>query len=96
MLLTTEPTITIDFLIQVGLVLMALWAFVKVVGEVIEAVNKRHDREQKWDEYAKNLEEERNKIYEKYDKRFDEVEQQIADNSTDPRLLYLQRVCRQF
>ncbi len=78
-----DQTITLDFLIQAGLVLLGLWAFVKTVGEMIEAVNKRHDREQKWDEYAKNLEEERNKIYEKYDKRFDEVEDRIDTNHAE-------------
>lgn len=78
-----EQTITLDLLVQFGLVIMGLWAFFKVVGEVIEAVNKRHDREQQWDDYAKNLEEERNKIYEKYDKRFDEVEERIDTNHAE-------------
>lgn len=83
MLLSTDQTITIEFFVQVGLVMIGLWGFVKVVCEMIEAVNKRHDREQKWDEYAKNLEEERNKIYEKYDKRFDEVEARIDENHVE-------------
>ena len=78
-----EQTITLDLLVQFGLVIMGLWAVFKVVGEVIEAVNKRHDREQQWDDYAKNLEEERNKIYEKYDKRFDEVEERIDTNHAE-------------
>ena len=75
-----EQTITLDLLVQFGLVIMGLWAFFKVVGEVIEAVNKRHDREQQWDGYAKNLQEERDKIYEKYDNRLKEIEDKIDDN----------------
>ncbi len=76
-------TITIDFLVQAGLVLLGLWAFVKAVGEMIEAVTKRHDREQKWDEYAKNLDTEREKIYDKYDSRLEEIEKQIDKNHTE-------------
>ncbi len=76
-------TITIDFLVQAGLVLLGLWAFVKAVGEMIEAVTKRHDREQRWDDYAKNLDTEREKIYDKYDSRLEEIEKQIDKNHTE-------------
>ena len=72
--------ITIDFLIQAAVCLLGLWGFAKAVGEVVEAVNKRHDREQKWDDYANNLQEERDKIYEKYDNRLKEIEEKIDDN----------------
>ena len=82
-LLAAEQMITIDFIVKAGLLFVGFWGFLKVVLEVIEVINKRHDREQKWDDYSKNLEKERNKIYEKYDERLYEVEKQIADNSTD-------------
>lgn len=72
--------ITIDFLVQAAICLLGLWGFVKAVAEMIEAVNKRHDREQKWDDYAKNLNEERDKIYEKYDGRLKEIEDKMDDN----------------
>lgn len=62
---------------------MGLWAFFKVVGEVIDAVNKRHDKEQEWDSYAENLEKERNKIYEKYDNRLSEIEDRIDTNHAE-------------
>lgn len=75
--------ITIDFLIQAAVCLLGLWGFAKAVGEVIEAVNKRHDREQKWDDYANNLQEERDKIYEKYDNRLKEIEDKIDDNYSE-------------
>lgn len=82
-LLAAEQTITIDFIVKAGLTFIGFWGFLKVVLEVVEAINKRHDREQKWDDYSENLEKERNKIYEKYDERLYEVEKQIANNSTD-------------
>ena len=82
-LLAAEQTITIDFIVKAGLAFIGFWGFIKVVLEVVEVINKRHDREQKWDEYSENLEKERNKIYEKYDERLYEVEKQIANNSTD-------------
>ena len=82
-LLAAEQTITIDFIVKAGLAFIGFWGFLKVVLEVVEAINKRHDREQKWDDYSENLEKERNKIYEKYDERLYEVEKQIASNSTD-------------
>ena len=82
-LLAAEQTITIDFIVKAGITFIGFWGFLKVVLEVVEAINKRHDREQKWDDYSENLEKERNKIYEKYDERLYEVEKQIANNSTD-------------
>lgn len=78
-----QQTVTIDFIIQVGIIFMAIWGFVKVVGEVIETVNKRHDREQKWDDYAKNLDNEREKIYARYDDRLVEIESKIDKNYKD-------------
>lgn len=78
-----QPTVTIQLLIQMAIILMGIWGFVKVVKEIIESVNKRHDREQKWDDYEKNLQEERDKIYEKYDERLEEMEKEILDNHTD-------------
>lgn len=81
--MSTQPTVTIDFIVQVGIIFMAIWAFVKVVGEVIETVNKRHDREQKWDDYAKNLDNEREKIYARYDDRLVEIESKIDKNYKD-------------
>lgn len=76
----TQP-ITIDFFVQVGIVILAIWGFVKAVREMIEAVTKRHDREQGWDNYAKNLEDERNKIYTKYDGKLEELEKKMATDN---------------
>lgn len=75
-----SQSITIDFLVKMGLVLISVWGFLKVVNEMIDAVNKRHDREQRWDEYANNLDKEREKIYDKYDSRLTEIEDRIDSN----------------
>jgi len=74
---------TVDDLIRLAVIIMAIWGFVKIIMEIIEAVNKRHDREQKWDEYEKNLAEERDKIYTKYDTKLAEIEARIADSIAD-------------
>ena len=78
-----EPTITISLLIQMAIILMGIWGFVKVVREIVKSITERHDREEKWDNYEKNLKEERDKIYEKYDTRLEEMEKEILDNHTD-------------
>ena len=54
-LLAAEQTITIDFIVKAGITFIGFWGFLKVVLEVVEAINKRHDREQKWDDYSENL-----------------------------------------
>ena len=68
---------------HIGVMFMALWGFVKLVKEVIENINRRHDREQKWDEYEKNLKEERDKIYIKYDAELADMKALIDANHAD-------------
>ena len=80
-----DQTVTISTLVQMGVIIMALWGFYKVVKEIVAIITARHDREQKWDEYEKNLQEEREKIYEKYDAKFLEMEQRIEKNHADTR-----------
>lgn len=76
-----EPQpITLNLIIQIGLMLMGLWAFYKVVKEIIQSITARHDKEQKWDEYEKNLKEERDKIYEKYDTKLAEIKKEMEVN----------------
>ena len=96
-----DQTITIQALIQLAVMIMGVWGFIKVVKEIVKAINDRHDREQKWDDYEKNLQEERDKIYEKYDSRLEEMEKKINDNYTDTEAklqavsaeLYIQSEC---
>ena len=78
-----EQSITISMLIQMGVIIMGLWGFTKVVKEIVSSVNARHDREQKWDEYEKHLQEERDRIYTKYDGKLLEMEKKIDENHAD-------------
>ena len=76
-------TLTFSFIAQVAVITMAVWGFIKVVKEMVKSINDRHDKEQKWDEYSKNLQEERDKIYTKYDGKLSELEQKIDDNHSE-------------
>lgn len=81
-----EPIpISFSLIIQIGLMIMGLWAFYKVIREVIQRITARHDREQKWDEYAKNLDAERDKIYEKYDGLLEEIRKEIQSNEEEAK-----------
>ena len=50
-----EQTITLSMLIYSGGLIIGLWGFYKVIMEIVQKITERHDREQKWDEYEKNL-----------------------------------------
>lgn len=75
--------ITLDEIVHIAVIIMAVWGFYKIVMEIVQAITERHDKEQKWDEYEKNLQEERDKIYEKYDAKLVELEQKIDLNHAD-------------
>lgn len=50
-----DINITIGQLLQIGGVLVALWAAYKVILEIVEKINSKHDQIQKWDEYDKQI-----------------------------------------
>lgn len=50
-----ETTITIELLIQIGVMIIGVWGFLKVVKEVMKAITDRHDKEAKWDEHEKQI-----------------------------------------
>ena len=76
-----EPIpITWSLIVQIALMIMGLWAFYKVIKEILQNVTARHDKEQKWDEYEKNLKLERDKIYEKYDVKLAEIKREMEAN----------------
>lgn len=78
-----EQTITLSALIQMGLIIMGFWGFVKIVKEIVKSITDRHDREQKWDKMVQNVQEERDKIYKKYDTKLAEMEEKIDGNYAD-------------
>lgn len=78
-----DQTITLSTLIQMGVIIMGLWGFLKVVKELVQNITARHDREQKWDEMVQNVQSERDKIYERYDNKLAEMEEKIDGNHAD-------------
>ena len=78
-----DQTITLSTLIQMGVIIMGLWGFFKVVKELVQNITARHDREQKWDEMVQNVQSERDKIYERYDNKLAEMEEKIDGNHAD-------------
>ena len=85
-----DQSITLSTLIQMGVIIMGLWGFFKVLKELVQSITTRHDREQKWDSMSemeerlvKNIQDERDKIYEKYDGKLEEMENKIDGNHAD-------------
>lgn len=50
-----EASITLSQLLEVLGVLVAVWGAYKVVIEIVERINTKHDQVQKWDEYDKQI-----------------------------------------
>lgn len=69
-------TVTIDDLVKIAIIIMAVWGFYKVVMEIIHAITARHDKEQKWDETP-------GEIVKRYDAKLEELEGRINDNHCD-------------
>ena len=76
-------SITVDDIIKIAVIVMAVWGFYKVVMEIVNAITARHDKEQKWSEWETNLQKERDKIYERYDSKLSEMEEKIDANHAD-------------
>lgn len=83
---------------HVAVIIMAVWGFWKVITEIVKNINARHDKEQRWDdmvtkseeekeriyaEIAKNVQIERDKIYDRYDGKLVELEQKIDATHAD-------------
>lgn len=75
--------ITFDELINMAVIVMAVWGFYKIIMEIVEAIAKRHDKEQKWSAWENNLQKERDKIYDRYDAKLAEIEDKINNNHID-------------
>lgn len=50
-----ETSITIGQLLQVIAVIGAIWGGYKVIIEIVDRINAKHDQVQKWDEYDKQI-----------------------------------------
>lgn len=75
--------ITFDQVVNVAVIIMAVWGFYKIIMEIVKAITDRHDKEQKWGDWEENLQKERDKIYDRYDNKLSEMEQKIDANHAD-------------
>lgn len=50
-----ETSITIGQLLQVITVIGAIWGGYKIIIEIVDRINAKHDQVQKWDEYDKQI-----------------------------------------
>lgn len=75
--------VTFDDLVKIAVVLMALWGFYKVIMEIVKAITARHDREQKWDDTAKNLRKERQDDMCHYNEQLTDIRNQQDEMCTD-------------
>lgn len=75
--------ITFNDLIKIAVVIMAMWAFYKVLTEIIKAITARHDREQRWDDTANDLRKEREEDVCQYNKQLSEIRNQQVEIRTD-------------
>jgi len=78
-----QATFNLQAVIQAGAALIALWGFYKAIMEIIKSITERHDREKAWDKAVSDIQEERQKIVERYDKKLMEIEGQINDSHSD-------------
>lgn len=82
-----DQVITLSLILQIVAVVVAVWGGIKAVTEIVKAVNKQHDRAQKWDgleeKMLQNLQVERDKIYVRYDSKLEEMEKRIEENHDD-------------
>ena len=74
---------TLNDIINVAVIIMAVWGFYKIVMEIVHVITTRHDKEQKWSEWEINLQKERDKIYDRYDNKLSEIEDKINLNHAD-------------
>lgn len=75
--------ITFDDLTKLAVVIMAIWAFYKVVVEIIKAITTRHDREQAWDATADDLRKEQQDNMSQFNKQLEDIKDQQNEIRTD-------------
>ena len=75
--------ITLNEVVNVAVIIMAVWGLYKIIMEIVKAITDRHDKEQKWGDWEENLQKERDKIYDRYDNKLSEMEQKIDANHAD-------------
>lgn len=74
-----SEVVTVNELIHLALIMMGIWGFVKIVMEIINAITKRHDREQSWDDAVKKIADARNEFGKVYDDRLNDLEAKMQE-----------------
>lgn len=78
-----QTEITLQALMQCGLIIIGGWGFYKIIMEIVKAITTRHDREQEWDKSATQIKEEHAKITQKYDGEIAEIRELIDTTHCD-------------
>ena len=72
-----------NFIYAIALI-FAIYEIYDKGSKIVKRIAAEHDRVKKWDEmeevWTKNLQAEREKIYERYDTKLEEIEKRIEDN----------------
>lgn len=72
-------TLTMDDLVRLAIVIAGIWGFCKIIGEIVKAINARHDKEQEWDNTANKLRKEREEDVCQYNKQLAEIRKSQDD-----------------
>ncbi len=75
-----DQTITLQALVQSAALIVGMWGFIKIIMEIVKAINARHDKEMEWDRTKEDLEKGRQEIIERYDQKLSELEKMIVEN----------------
>lgn len=59
-----DTAITINELLKIVAVVVAIWGGYKVIKEIVASINARHDQQQKWDSYDSRIDDVDNKLQE--------------------------------
>lgn len=75
--------VTFNDLVRLAAAIMAIWAFCKIVMEIVHAIVARHDKEKKWDETADDLRKERQDDMCQYNEQLRDIRQKQDEIRTD-------------
>ena len=72
-----DQTITIQALMQVGVIIAGVWGSYKVIMEIIKAITDRHDKEQAWDKAVEDIAVDREALKNEFNVRLSDQDAKI-------------------
>lgn len=78
-----DAALTFADLTRLIVILGSIFGAYKLIMEIVKVITDRHDKEKAWDNVAKDVSEERQKIVERYDDRLSELENKIDQNHAE-------------